>query len=185
MLLKHKLPHAKIVVGNTEVGIEMKFKHAGYTDLIDANHIPELCKVKIIFTKCIIVDQGLQPTVHAYVSWYIHFYLCAVQISSSEGGITVGASVSLTRLMDYCKLHTKNRNSILACIHEQLRWFAGNQIRNVACLGGNVATGSPISDLNPLLIAGRAVFRVIGINTGKREIPAANFFLQYRYHELD
>ena len=35
----------------------------------------------------------------------------------------------------------------------QLRWFAGNQIRNVACLGGNIATASPISDLNPIWVA--------------------------------
>lgn len=35
----------------------------------------------------------------------------------------------------------------------QLRWFASNQIRNVAALAGNVATASPISDMNPLLVA--------------------------------
>lgn len=43
--LKHSLPHAKLVVGNSEIGIEMKFKHAGYSDLIDVNHVPELNKV--------------------------------------------------------------------------------------------------------------------------------------------
>lgn len=35
----------------------------------------------------------------------------------------------------------------------QLKWFASNQIRNVACIGGNIATASPISDLNPVWIA--------------------------------
>ncbi len=33
-----------------------------------------------------------------------------------------------------------------------LRWFAGKQIRNAAAVGGNIMTGSPISDLNPVII---------------------------------
>lgn len=36
----------------------------------------------------------------------------------------------------------------------QLRWFASNQIRNVALLAANVATASPVSDMNPILVAG-------------------------------
>ena len=35
----------------------------------------------------------------------------------------------------------------------QLKWFAGTPIRNVAAIGGNVANASPISDLNPVLMA--------------------------------
>jgi xanthine dehydrogenase/oxidase len=38
-------------------------------------------------------------------------------------------------------------------VHAQLRWFASNQIRNVASLAGNLATASPISDMNPVLVA--------------------------------
>lgn len=45
--------------------------------------------------------------------------------------------------------------SISAVLY-QLRWFAGNQIRNAACIGGNIATASPISDLNPVWIASGA-----------------------------
>ena len=33
------------MVGNTEVGIEMKFKDARYPVLIGATHVPELNKV--------------------------------------------------------------------------------------------------------------------------------------------
>ena len=40
---------------------------------------------------------------------------------------------------------------------DQLKWFAGNQIRNVASFGGNIATASPISDLNPVLISVRTI----------------------------
>jgi len=34
-----------------------------------------------------------------------------------------------------------------------LHWFAGKQIRNAAAIGGNIMTGSPISDLNPIFMA--------------------------------
>lgn len=36
---------------------------------------------------------------------------------------------------------------------ENIKWFAGHQIRNVASLSGNIVTGSPISDLNPVFMA--------------------------------
>jgi xanthine dehydrogenase/oxidase len=42
------------------------------------------------------------------------------------------------------------------------RWFAGNQIRNVSAVGGNIVTGSPISDLNPVWMASRTTFVALG-----------------------
>jgi xanthine dehydrogenase/oxidase len=70
-------------------------------------------------------------------------------------------------------------------IHDMLRWFASTQIRNVACLGGNLATASPISDMNPMLAAMGANIILAsrprsdgGIE--RRSIPVKNFFLGYR-----
>ena len=57
---------------------------------------------------------------------------------------------------------------------------AGNQIRNTAGVGGNIVTGSPISDLNPIYMAARAVFTTAGEGTMSRTVPASNFFLGYR-----
>ena len=54
------------------------------------------------------------------------------------------------------------------------------QIRNTACLGGNICTGSPISDLNPIWMACRATFYVAGHGTPPRTLPARSFFLGYR-----
>ncbi len=59
-------------------------------------------------------------------------------------------------------------------------WFAGNQIRNVSAVGGNIATGSPISDLNPLWMAAGASFVTAGKGTGQRCVPASAFFIGYR-----
>jgi len=46
-----------------------------------------------------------------------------------------------------------------------LRWFAGKQIRNAAAVGGNIMTGSPISDLNPVIFLPvfRAVFKMLRV----------------------
>jgi hypothetical protein len=41
----------------------------------------------------------------------------------------------------------------IRAILSQMRWFAGNQIRNAACIAGNIVTASPISDLNPVFVA--------------------------------
>ena len=45
--LKAEHPHAKLVVGNTEVGIEIKFKCAHYPVLIGSTHVPELNAVRV------------------------------------------------------------------------------------------------------------------------------------------
>lgn len=44
--LKKKHPQAKLVIGNTEIGIEMKFKNQNYPILIAPTHIPELNAVE-------------------------------------------------------------------------------------------------------------------------------------------
>jgi xanthine dehydrogenase/oxidase len=58
-------------------------------------------------------------------------------------------------------MHPASTTILLACVCA-LRWFAGNQIRNVSAIGGNIVTGSPISDLNPLWMASRTTFVALG-----------------------
>lgn len=48
--LKSRYNHAKLVVGNTEVGIEMKYKSMVYPHLIGATHIPELNRIEVCLT---------------------------------------------------------------------------------------------------------------------------------------
>ncbi|KAF5838823.1 molybdopterin binding aldehyde oxidase/xanthine dehydrogenase [Dunaliella salina] len=138
--LKAEHPYAKLVVGNTEVGIEMKFKAAQYPVVVSPAAVPELN-----------------------------------QLEATDKGVEIGAAVTLTNLMKYFKhlIATRPAHETSSCcaVVNQLRWFAGNQIRNVSALGGNIVTGSPISDLNPVWMASER---------GCRDVPAANFFLGYR-----
>ncbi len=92
----------------------------------------------------------------------------------SETGIEVGASVTLTKLGEALKslvaalpLH---QTSTFSAILEQLKYFAGVQIRNAASVGGNIVTGSPISDLNPIYMAAGARFTVVGKGTPERQV---------------
>uniref|UniRef100_A0A8C2DYI8 Xanthine dehydrogenase n=1 Tax=Cyprinus carpio TaxID=7962 RepID=A0A8C2DYI8_CYPCA len=120
--LKATYPNAKLVVGNTEVGIEMKFKNLLYPVILAPAYIPEL--------------NIIQHT---------------------QDGIEVGASVTLTVLGDVLRAAVKklpaHQTEVFKAVLEQLRWFAGQQIRNVAAVGGNIMTASPISDLNPVFMA--------------------------------
>ncbi len=153
--LKKEFPQARIVVGNTEVGIETKFKNFEYPTILNPSRVKEL--------KCIEV---------------------------SEKGLTVGAAVTVNRLSQFIGDMMSSTSDVpafklrgLAAIKAQFQWFASNQIRNVACIGGNICTASPISDLNPMLIACGAVATNMSLVDGEsksREVPLGDFFLGYR-----
>lgn len=48
-------PDARIMGGNTEVGIEMHIKGAAYPVLIDATHVPELQMLQESGASCLLV----------------------------------------------------------------------------------------------------------------------------------
>lgn len=147
--LKERYPHAKLVVGNTEVGIEMRLKRMQYPVLISVAHIPELN-----------------------------------QLSVKDEGLEIGAAVKLSELMNVLQKvsdeHAPHETSSCRALIQQIKWFAGTQIRNAASIGGNICTASPISDLNPLWMAAGAKFRIIDGKGNIRTCPAENFFLGYR-----
>ena len=147
--LKQKHPEAKIVVGNTELGVEVKFKHCDYPVYINPSMVRELTAILV-----------------------------------EEDGVRLGASVTLDRLEELCtKLETTHQAwqlRIFTQIKEMLRWFAGKQIRNVAAIGGNIMTGSPISDLNPIFLAASCGLQ-IGSCNGISEIQFdEKFYTGYR-----
>jgi hypothetical protein len=80
-------------------------------------------------------------------------------------------------LLLLCVGSHKHRARGLDAMMDQLYWFSGTSIRNAACLGGNIVTASPISDLNPVLVALGAKLRLHSASGSERVVPAADFFL--------
>ncbi|KAG7306042.1 hypothetical protein JYU34_008617 [Plutella xylostella] len=148
--LKTQHPDAKIVVGNTEVGVEVKFKHCVYPVIIMPNSIPELNN-----------------------------------ITETKNGFTVGASVTLSEMDNVFRkqidILPKYKTRTLKTIVDMLNWFAGKQIRNVAGIGGNIMTGSPISDLNPILMSLKVKLNLLSEKGGHRSVQMdETFFTGYR-----
>ena len=158
------LTQIRLFLSHMQVGIETKFKHAVYPNLIHPSE-----------------------SIHTLY-----------EIVVTESHLVVGACSSLSDLQRVCHgfanaasstatppAPSKRRGRTAAPIHDMLRWFASTQIRNVACLGGNLATASPISDMNPLLASLGAVLVLAsrpaadgGIE--RRRVPVSDFFVGYR-----
>ncbi|KAL4612205.1 hypothetical protein ACB092_08G181900 [Castanea dentata] len=151
--LKMKYSDAKLLVGNTEVGIEMRLKRMQYKVLISITHVPELNVLSV-----------------------------------KDDGLEIGSAVKLSELLNFLRRIVKERgvDETYSCkaFIEQLKWFAGTQIKNVASVGGNICTASPISDLNPLWMAAGAKFQIINCKGNIRTVLAENFFLGYRKVDL-
>ncbi|KAH8090191.1 xanthine dehydrogenase [Aureococcus anophagefferens] len=84
-----------------------------------------------------------------------------VGVAADTDCLVVGGAAPLNDVVAACHLHEAEERTAagpLRAAAQLLRWFASTQIRNGASLGGNLATASPISDMNPLLAACRATF---------------------------
>lgn len=105
------------------------------------------------------------------------------QYSFNEEYVEVGGNIILTDLENICeeavKHYGKDRGQVFAAMHKQLKYFAGRQIRNVGTPAGNLATASPISDLNPVFMAADAVL-IAKSASQTTEIPMSGFFKGYR-----
>lgn len=105
------------------------------------------------------------------------------QFTFHEDHLEIGANVSLTDLEAICDQAEEKygpvRSQPFKAIKKQLQYFAGRQIRNVASPAGNLATASPISDLNPVFVATNTVLIAKSLH-GAKEIPMTEFFQGYR-----
>lgn len=153
-------PSARIIGGNSEVGVEMKLRGVKYDSFIYVGEIFELKDFNVI-TK-----------------------------EDSRSYFDIGINITLTDLIDSLKnFKTKDKiklyeNSLVNAFLSNLKWFASHQIRNFATLAGNVNTASPISDLNPILIAANAELIISSKKRGIRSVPMRNFILGYRKTDL-
>ncbi|KAL4788148.1 Molybdopterin-binding domain of aldehyde dehydrogenase-domain-containing protein [Aspergillus varians] len=105
------------------------------------------------------------------------------QFSFHDDYLEIGANISLTDLESVCdqavERYGSTRGQPFIAIKKQLRYFAGRQIRNVASPAGNLATASPISDLNPVFVATNTTLVARSLEK-ETEIPMTRFFKGYR-----
>ncbi|XP_030628407.1 aldehyde oxidase 6 isoform X1 [Chanos chanos] len=146
--LKHKHPQAPIAIGNTNIGLDIKFKGVVHPVIISPTGVSELFEVK-----------------------------------ETPEGVRIGAGCSITAVKDLMERlvrdcpaeHTETFRALL----QQLRNLGGQQIRNVASIGGNIVSAYPNSDLNPVLAAGRCMLQVVS-EGGRHEIPLnQDFFVGF------
>jgi xanthine dehydrogenase small subunit len=93
-------------------------------------------------------------------------------ISRSGRELTIGAGVRLSDAM-------KEVRSDFPALYEMLSVFGARQIRNVATLGGNIGTASPVGDSLPVLIAYGAKI-LLASRKGTRTVAADVFARGYR-----
>ena len=97
--------------------------------------------------------------------------------------LEIGGNVILTDLEGICLKATEHygpkKSQSFKAVYKQIRYFAGRQIRNVGTPAGNLATASPISDLNPVFMATNTVIIAKSLE-GTIEIAVSDFFKGYR-----
>lgn len=143
--LKMEYPSAPLVIGNTCLGLDMKFKDVSYPIIISPARILELFVV-----------------------------------TNTNEGLTLGAGLSLTQvkniLSDVVSRLPKERTQTYRALLKHLRTLAGQQIRNVASLGGHIISRLPTSDLNPIFGVGNCKLNVASTE-GTQQIPLNDRFL--------
>jgi xanthine dehydrogenase small subunit len=105
---------------------------------------------------------------------------CVIDIGRVEGirnitdtgtHIEIGAGVIYSDAEDLLA-------SLYPDMGEVIRRIGSRQIRNSGTIGGNIANGSPIGDMPPLLIAAGAEVRLKSVR-GIRTLPLEGFFIDY------
>lgn len=127
--------------------------------------------------------KGLQYTASVYVGDIAELR----QYSFHDDHVEVGGNVVLTDLEYICEQaiehYGSQRGQAFAAILRQLKLFAGRQVRNQGTPAGNLATASPISDLNPVFVATNTTLVAKSLET-TTEIPMTEFFKGYRLTAL-
>ncbi len=105
------------------------------------------------------------------------------QYEFKDDYLQIGGNISLTDLeavaLKAIKYYGPEKGQVFAAMHKQLKYFAGRQIRNAGTPAGNLATASPISDLNPVMVAANATLVARSLEK-EAEIPMPEFFKAYR-----
>jgi CO/xanthine dehydrogenase FAD-binding subunit len=95
-------------------------------------------------------------------------------ISLEANGLVLGARTTYTEIRRSALVREH-----LPALVDAAATIGAAQIQNRGTLGGNIANASPAGDTLPILLAADAVI-LAGGQRGEREIPANEFFVDYR-----
>lgn len=87
--------------------------------------------------------------------------------------IFIGATARLADVELFCQERFRPLGSML-------RYFSAHQIKQIACMGGSVAGGSPVGDIAPVLAATNATLCLRSQKSGVRKLRMDEFILGYR-----
>ena len=96
-------------------------------------------------------------------------------IKLTRNNLHIGSATPINKILPYLE-------NLYPSFAKMFLRYGSEQIRNVASIGGNLASASPIGDSSPVLIALGAKIIIDGKN--KREILLKNFFKRYKITEL-
>ncbi len=92
-------------------------------------------------------------------------------IAETADALTIGAAVTYDQAAGAIAAHYPDAG-------ELIRRLGGQQVRNMGTIGGNIANGSPIGDMPPVLIAADASL-VLRRGADRRTMPLEDFFIEY------
>ena len=92
-----------------------------------------------------------------------------------NNNLHIGAATPINDILERLKKYYHE-------FYEMFERYGSEQIRNVASLGGNIGSASPIGDSLPILISLNAILVLDGLKS--RKIKMDNYFISYRQTKL-
>jgi len=145
--------------------------------------LPEALKLRSLYPKAILIsgstDTALRQTKKKeFLSEILDLSAVAeLKICREDlGQFVFGAGLSLEQLKTFS-------SEKLPALHKILGVFGSLQIRNLATIGGNVGSASPIGDLLPLLFVCDASLVLRSVSS-ERTLPIESFITGYRQTQL-
>uniref|UniRef100_A0A672VF73 FAD-binding PCMH-type domain-containing protein n=1 Tax=Strigops habroptila TaxID=2489341 RepID=A0A672VF73_STRHB len=160
--------------------------HGKRTTWISPPSLKELLELKAKYPKAPLVVGNTSDSKKNHHGTYHPIILHPVRIperhvvSSTNNGLVIGAACCLAQLRDILmeavpKL-PQEKTKIYQALLQHLRTPAGEQIRSMVSLGGNIVSRGSTWDLNPILSVGKSVL-ALASEDGERQILLNDQFL--------
>ncbi|XP_006862101.1 PREDICTED: aldehyde oxidase-like [Chrysochloris asiatica] len=161
--------------------------HGERTTWISPGTLSELLSLKMKYPKaplvmgntCVGLEMTFKDVFHPVILSPARI-LELFMVTNTKEGLTIGAGLSLAQvkdiLTDVVRKLPEEKTQTYRALLKHLRSLAGQQIRNMASLGGHIISRLSTSDLNPILGVGNCVLNVASIE-GTQQIPFNDHFL--------